>query len=103
MAKKGFLDGYKTYDTAHGFGSPKDWRNAFNQRFSTGEAESIISAQEQTPHAILGVSRQATKAEIKQAFRTLIMEWHPDKNQHRVQEAEERSKKIIAAYSLLTQ
>ena len=24
--KKGFLDGYKTYDTSQGFGSIKDWR-----------------------------------------------------------------------------
>lgn len=100
--KKGFMDGYKTYDTSNGYGNAKAWRKAFNERFSNEEAEEILSNQEQTPHQILGVTERATKAEIKKAFRDLIREWHPDLNAHRLQEAEEMSKRIIAAYSLLT-
>lgn len=102
MAKKGFLDGYQTYNTDGGYGNPRDWRKAFNERFSKEEAEAVLSGQAETPHSILGLSAGTTKAEIKKAFRKLIAEWHPDHNQHRIAEAEERSKKIIAAYSLLT-
>ncbi|MNK11857.1 Chaperone protein DnaJ [compost metagenome] len=99
---KGFLDGYKTYNTATGYGDPKQWRQAFNHRMSKEDAEVIIKGQEQTPHCILGIKTGATQTEIKKAFRKLITEWHPDRNQHRVNEAEEMSKKIIAAYSILT-
>ncbi|RKE47147.1 J domain-containing protein [Sphingobacterium detergens] len=102
MAKKGFLDGYKTYDTSQGYGSSKKWRSAFNERFSKQEAETIIGNEKQTPYQILGIKHGATKSEIKKAFRALVTEWHPDLNQHRLQEAEEMSKKIIAAYSLLS-
>lgn len=98
---KGFLDGYKTYDTSGGFGSPKQWRKAFTERMGKEEAEAVLNSQEQTPYEILGVPATATQAQIKKAFRQLITEWHPDRNQHRTEEAEEMSKKIIAAYSLL--
>jgi DnaJ-class molecular chaperone len=99
---KGFLDGYKTYDTRNGYGNPKQWRNAFDQRMNPEEAEAVLSAQAQSPHEILGIQANATAEEIKKAFRKRIMEWHPDKNQNRTDEAKEMSQKIIAAYSLLT-
>lgn len=101
MRKKGFLEGYKTYDTTKGHGNAKKWRNSFKERFSKQEAETILKDGTQTPYEILGVQLSATVAEIKKAFRKLISEWHPDFNQHRLEEAEEMSKKIIAAYSLL--
>jgi len=99
---KGFLDGYKTYDSSNGHGNPKRWRKAFNERFSQAEAEEILSHQEQTPYELLGVAAGASKEAIKKTFHKLIRKWHPDLNAHRLQEAEEMSKKIIAAYSLLT-
>ncbi|GEP89672.1 DnaJ domain-containing protein [Chitinophaga terrae (ex Kim and Jung 2007)] len=99
---KSFLDGYKTYDTRDGYGNAKQWKKAFNQRMSKEEAESILSRQQETPYNILQISPGATQAEIKKAYRQLIKEWHPDKNQHRSEEAEEMSKKIIAAFSMLS-
>ena len=69
---------------------------------SKEDAEEVLSSQAETPHSILGVAVSATQAEIKKAFRSKINEWHPDRNQHRLQEADEQSKKIIAAYSILT-
>lgn len=98
---KGFLDGYKTYDTSGGFGSPKKWQHAFRQRMSEEEASAIISGATQTPQAILGVPDNATGTVIKKAFRALMLQWHPDRNQHRQEEAETETKKIIAAYTLL--
>jgi len=29
MGKKGFMDGYKTYDTSEGFGSSWEWKRSF--------------------------------------------------------------------------
>nr|WP_197486665.1 J domain-containing protein [Mucilaginibacter sp. L294] len=98
---KGFLEGYKTYDTTNGFGKAKDWQKAFKTRMGTEEAESILQGQQQTPYEILGLAKGATKEAIKKAFRKMITLWHPDLNQHRITEAEEMSKKIIAAYTLL--
>jgi DnaJ-domain-containing protein 1 len=102
MPKKGFLDGYKTYNTRKGFGNAKQWKNAFQQRMSKEDAEEILSKQHSTPHEILGVSPHASPATIKAAFRKLIKEWHPDRNQHRIEEAEAQSKKILAAYTVLS-
>ena len=50
----------------------------------------------------LGVARTASEDEIKKAFRILMHQWHPDKNPHRIEEAEAMTKKIIAAYTILT-
>ena len=100
--KKGFTEGYKTYDTSHGFGNKHKWRKAFYQRMTGKEAEHIISSQADTPCAILGVAENATEAEIKTAFRKLINFWHPDKNPDNLEKATEMSKRIIAAYTILT-
>ncbi|HVU96775.1 MAG TPA: J domain-containing protein [Puia sp.] len=99
--KRGFLDGYKTYDTSDGFGSADQWREAFHQRMSKDEAAAILERHNMTAHEILGVSPNATKAEIRSAFRRLIQQWHPDKNLDRQEEATQMSLKVIAAYESL--
>lgn len=101
MGKKGFLDGYKTFDASNGFGNPKKWKAAFSQRMGKEEAEAILSAQAKTPHEVLGVPKNATATELKKAYRRLIMQWHPDRNQDREEEALVQSKLIIAAFELL--
>jgi preprotein translocase subunit Sec63 len=98
---KGFKDGYETYDTSGGFGNAKQWRQTFRERMTKDEAKRVIHAQQQTPHEILGIATSAGQSEIKKAFRRLIGEWHPDRNQHRIEKAEEMSKRIIAAYTIL--
>lgn len=100
--KKGFLEDYKTYDTSSGYGNASQWRKAFRQRMSKEEAQTIMSGQEQKPFEILGISENASQSEIKTAFRKLIKQWHPDKNAHRLAEAETQSKLILAAYSELS-
>lgn len=94
-------DKYQTYDTSNGFGNSREWKRAFHERMGMDEATRIINDQSETPAHVLGVSETATKAEIKAAFRTLIQKWHPDKNPGNQVQAEEMSKKIIAAYTVL--
>ena len=50
-------------------------------------------------YALLGVTREATEAEIKKAYRKLAMEYHPDRNPS--PEAEGRFKEITEAYEVL--
>jgi curved DNA-binding protein len=51
-------------------------------------------------YAILGVPRNATPEEIKEAYWRLAKEYHPDKNPS--PEAEERFKLINEAYQVLS-
>lgn len=50
-------------------------------------------------YEVLGVSRDATKNDIKKAFRTLAREYHPDVSSH--PDAESRFKEIGEAYEVL--
>ena len=52
-------------------------------------------------YKILGVSRDASPAEIKKAYRRLAKELHPDLNPDD-EEAEERFKEVSSAYSVLS-
>ena len=49
---------------------------------------------------ILGVSRDASKEDIKRAYRRLALKYHPDRNKSK--EAEEKFKEISEAYAVLS-
>ena len=51
-------------------------------------------------YEILGVSKNATAAEIKKAYRKKALEYHPDKNPGD-KEAEEKFKEAAQAYEIL--
>jgi molecular chaperone DnaJ len=50
-------------------------------------------------YALLGISRDASEADIKKAYRKLAMEYHPDRNGS--PQAEARFKEITEAYEVL--
>uniref|UniRef100_A0A6J0SK79 DnaJ homolog subfamily C member 16 n=1 Tax=Pogona vitticeps TaxID=103695 RepID=A0A6J0SK79_9SAUR len=60
----------------------------------------ILSAIDFDPYRILGVSRTASQAEIKKAYKKLAREWHPDKNKD--PGAEDKFIQISKAYEILS-
>jgi DnaJ like chaperone protein len=86
--------------TDDGIGSEYSQRRQFgpDERFSRESGES-------DPYQILGIERNATPEEVKQAYRQLANKYHPDKVAHLGDEfkklAERRFKDIQKAYQEL--
>ncbi len=51
---------------------------------------------------ILNINKKATKEEIKAAYKKLALKYHPDKNQTKKEEAEEKFKEVSEAYEILS-
>jgi hypothetical protein len=94
--KKGFLDGYKTYDTKHGFGNRSEWRSAWDDRMNHKDASATIGADD--PLSVMGFSSLPTRGELDQRYRALVMQHHPDRGGDPAE-----FKHVQAAWSLLTE
>jgi DnaJ-class molecular chaperone len=53
-------------------------------------------------YEMLEVTKTASEADIKKAYRRLALKWHPDKNPDNQKEAEIRFKEISEAYEVLS-
>ena len=79
-----------------GYGNPDEWRRAFNVKMGYEEAVEIMG--EKDPYVILGISQDATIAEIKKAYRKKDFETHPDTTGRN---SDEEFKEVGAAYEIL--
>jgi hypothetical protein len=61
--KRGFLDGYRTYDTSNGHGGATEWRKAFTERMGLDEARSE-----------LGLSAEADWDDVRAVFQLAATE-----------------------------
>jgi uncharacterized membrane protein YkvA (DUF1232 family) len=72
--------------------------------FSSADTDSAYQASKD-PYRVLGIGPNATQAEIRQAYRKLANQYHPDKVSHLGQEfvklSEKRFKEIQNAYQIL--
>ena len=59
-------------------------------------------AQKKDYYEVLGLTKDASVADIKKAYRKLALQWHPDKNLERKEEAEKKFKEIGEAYMVLS-
>ncbi len=57
-------------------------------------------AEKRDYYEVLGVSREASKDEIKDAYRKLAMQYHPDRN--KAADAEDKFKEVSEAYAVLS-
>lgn len=71
-------------------------------RPSRREGASAIAAPaaQRDYYEVLGVARDASAAQIRDAFRALALKYHPDRNKSA--DAQERFKEIAAAYAVLS-
>jgi len=53
-------------------------------------------------YEMLELTKNASEADIKKAYRKLALKWHPDKNPNNQKEAETRFKEISEAYEVLS-
>jgi molecular chaperone DnaJ len=60
-----------------------------------------VSHHKRDYYEVLGVSRDATEQELKSAYRKKALEWHPDRNPERHDQAAEKFKEAAEAYSVL--
>jgi molecular chaperone DnaJ len=53
-------------------------------------------------YKLLGVSKNASEAEIKKSYRKMAMKFHPDRNKEKPEVAEKKFKQIKEAYEILS-
>lgn len=103
MGKRGFMDGYRTYDPrAEGYGNARAWTQEFRATMNLDEARRHVGAE--SPEAILGVRLGASWTEIKSAYRKAAYACHPDRcavHGLSAAVATERFKRLLAAFTIL--
>jgi DnaJ-domain-containing protein 1 len=64
---------FKTYDTSEGYGDPGQWRRAFNKRMNKDKKN------KKTESFLKPLYSAKTADELKQAYRKLLVKYHPDR------------------------
>jgi uncharacterized membrane protein YkvA (DUF1232 family) len=99
-----FFKGRKWPFQSQAAGKREDNRTFSNQRRTASDSHEDLGTRQRdkNPHEILGVPENATRQEVKSAYKRLAAKYHPDKVLHLGDEfrilAEKRFKEIQEAY-----
>lgn len=97
---KDIFSKYKTYDTSKGFGSVDEWSKAFDDRMGIDEANKRVG--DDNPLSIMGLTALPATADIlKSVYRKLMLKNQEAHRHDATADAQEKLKKIIAAYTVL--
>jgi len=77
----------------------KKLRSEIDRHIKTLQAQAQVGGLD--PYAILGVSPNATKEEVKEAYNKRCLEVHPDRNPGKEKWANEEMVKVNAAYEAI--
>lgn len=81
--------------------APDDRKRECHEK--VGKAQTALKqSKEKNYYKILGVPRNAQAKEIKKSYRELALQWHPDKNLERADEAKVMFQDISEAYEVLS-
>jgi hypothetical protein len=86
---------FKTYDTSEGYGDPGQWRRAFNKRMNRGKEKKKKSESFLKP-----LYEAETAEELKQAYRKLLVKYHPD-HAGDTKKNTEKTQRIVEIYNNL--
>ena len=72
----------------------------------TFKSQPFVPGEERDPYRVLGISRNSSEEQIREAYKTLVAKYHPDKVSHLGEEFKELAhKKFLAiqkAYNQIT-
>jgi DnaJ family protein C protein 3 len=106
LAAEEFDDAVRAYHRASevaGEGSwGEDMKRKAQERLQSAQI-ALKQSKEKNYYKVLGVARTASQKEIKKAYRTLALQWHPDKvSEDQKEEAEKLFHDIGEAYEVLS-
>lgn len=96
-----YEEAFRTFQQAEESAPEGELKNQANQKVKEAQI-AYKQSKEKNYYKILGVQRDASKKEIKSAYRKLALQWHPDKNPDNLEEAEKKFADIGEAYEVLS-
>eukprot|EP00537_Pseudo-nitzschia_pungens_P009045 CAMPEP_0172378668 /NCGR_PEP_ID=MMETSP1060-20121228/69535_1 /TAXON_ID=37318 /ORGANISM="Pseudo-nitzschia pungens, Strain cf. cingulata" /LENGTH=526 /DNA_ID=CAMNT_0013106393 /DNA_START=207 /DNA_END=1787 /DNA_ORIENTATION=+ len=98
-----FDDALRTFRNALEAAPDGETETTQKAREKVRQAEvALKQSKEKNYYKVLGLPRTASAKDIKKAYRTLALEWHPDKNADNKEEAEKKFQDISEANEVLS-
>ena len=100
--KKGFMDGYKTYDPAvEGYGHASQWHALFDAVMNGEQATTVFKSHSRTPLEVLGFLAMPTMTELKTKYRAMVRDLSASFGANPSKEETAQATIVIAAYTII--
>merc|ERR1712232_241035 len=101
MGAEKYEEAMRTFQQAEESAPDGELKNQAQKKVQQAQV-ALKQSKEKNYYKILGIQRNASKKEIKSAYRKLALQWHPDKNPDNLEEAEKKFADIGEAYEVLS-